>query len=407
MFVLADTLMHCSPPCLQCVDEGVSAMTHVLVGLEMLQRNRNPRHMEFSAHSLQTVCTPPLLFSYCSCGPDGSRRCWDDPWAFPNPSASHYVSIPSNITIAPSIAMFSIGWGLSDNLLIYVTWSFFFLLAENYSLWHSRPFGSFPHLYFSRCLLHPSPFGFFPPPLFLLIFICSCHCFSTLSILCFPCLLLSFLCSSASYSFLYSLPPCLWFLFPLLALTFFSYSTPVCLLSFIYFPFCLFPRQSYIHLFTFVSSSFAFSVFIHTSCVLPSLNVLLYFPLIYLPFPSFLFHPSPPPSPLSPTILLFTSFPTLSLISFPSQHFLLSFPTLNLLMSLRCLPSSFLFPSPPQFFLPSPFSCLLTSSWWPWRQNAAGRMLWLSCRCGASWLPSVTMPRTTAWCCTAARELCS
>ena len=150
--------------------------------------------------------------------------------------------------------------------------------------------------------------------------------------------------------------------FPLARPYFFFLLHP-CVSSFLYLlPLLSFPSLI-LHLFTFVSSSFAFSVFIHTSCVLPSLNVLLSFPLIYLPFLSFLFHPSPPPSPLSPTILLFTSFPTLSLISFPSQHFLLSFPTLNLLMSLRCLPSSFLFPSPPQIFLPSPFSCLLTSSW--------------------------------------------
>ncbi|XP_060943811.1 cilia- and flagella-associated protein 46 [Limanda limanda] len=39
----------------ECVNEGVSAMTRVLVGVEMLQSNRNPGHMEFSAPCLQTL----------------------------------------------------------------------------------------------------------------------------------------------------------------------------------------------------------------------------------------------------------------------------------------------------------------------------------------------------------------
>lgn len=34
-------------------------------------------------------------------------------------------------------------------------------------------------------------------------------------------------------------------------------------------------------------------------------------------------------------------------------------------------------------------------------------MLGWSCRCGASWLPSATMPRTTVWCCAAPTALCS
>ncbi|KAG7512173.1 cilia-and flagella-associated 46 isoform X1 [Solea senegalensis] len=41
----------------ECADEEVLAMTRVLVGVEMLQCNRNPRHMEFSAPSLSTLVT--------------------------------------------------------------------------------------------------------------------------------------------------------------------------------------------------------------------------------------------------------------------------------------------------------------------------------------------------------------
>ncbi|XP_047198342.1 cilia- and flagella-associated protein 46 [Hippoglossus stenolepis] len=47
----------------ECVNEGVSAMTRVLVGVEMLQRNRNPGHMEFSAPCLQTLVS---MASECS-----------------------------------------------------------------------------------------------------------------------------------------------------------------------------------------------------------------------------------------------------------------------------------------------------------------------------------------------------
>ncbi|KAM9847487.1 cilia- and flagella-associated protein 46 [Aulostomus maculatus] len=39
----------------ECQNEEVSAMTRVLVGVEMLQCNRNPRHMEFSVPSLTTL----------------------------------------------------------------------------------------------------------------------------------------------------------------------------------------------------------------------------------------------------------------------------------------------------------------------------------------------------------------
>lgn len=41
---------------MQCKNADVSAMTRVLVGVEMLRCNRNPRHMEFSVPSLSTVC---------------------------------------------------------------------------------------------------------------------------------------------------------------------------------------------------------------------------------------------------------------------------------------------------------------------------------------------------------------
>ncbi len=51
-----------SLPNLQCENEEVSAMTRVLVGVEMLQCNRNPRHMEFSVPSLSTVCTFLFMF---------------------------------------------------------------------------------------------------------------------------------------------------------------------------------------------------------------------------------------------------------------------------------------------------------------------------------------------------------
>lgn len=54
--------MRCSPPCLQCENEEVLAMTRVLVGVEMLQCNRDPRHMEFSVPSLSTVCTSVCVF---------------------------------------------------------------------------------------------------------------------------------------------------------------------------------------------------------------------------------------------------------------------------------------------------------------------------------------------------------
>uniref|UniRef100_A0A3Q1FP01 Cilia and flagella associated protein 46 n=1 Tax=Acanthochromis polyacanthus TaxID=80966 RepID=A0A3Q1FP01_9TELE len=47
----------------QCDSEEVSAMTRVLVGVEMLQCNRNPRHMEFSVPSLSTLVS---MASECS-----------------------------------------------------------------------------------------------------------------------------------------------------------------------------------------------------------------------------------------------------------------------------------------------------------------------------------------------------
>ncbi|XP_040906348.1 cilia- and flagella-associated protein 46 [Toxotes jaculatrix] len=47
----------------ECDNEGESAMTRVLVGVEMLQCNRNPRHMEFSVPSLSTLVS---MASECS-----------------------------------------------------------------------------------------------------------------------------------------------------------------------------------------------------------------------------------------------------------------------------------------------------------------------------------------------------
>ncbi|XP_045926168.1 cilia- and flagella-associated protein 46 isoform X3 [Micropterus dolomieu] len=47
----------------ECENEDVSAMTRVLVGVEMLQCNRNPRHMEFSVPSLSTLVS---MASECS-----------------------------------------------------------------------------------------------------------------------------------------------------------------------------------------------------------------------------------------------------------------------------------------------------------------------------------------------------
>ncbi|XP_074502975.1 cilia- and flagella-associated protein 46 isoform X2 [Sebastes fasciatus] len=47
----------------ECEDEEVSAMTRVLVGVEMLQCNTNPRHMEFSVPSLSTLVS---MASECS-----------------------------------------------------------------------------------------------------------------------------------------------------------------------------------------------------------------------------------------------------------------------------------------------------------------------------------------------------
>ncbi|XP_044070722.1 cilia- and flagella-associated protein 46 isoform X2 [Siniperca chuatsi] len=47
----------------ECENEEVSAMTRVLVGVEMLQCNRNPRHMEFSVPSLSTLVS---MASECS-----------------------------------------------------------------------------------------------------------------------------------------------------------------------------------------------------------------------------------------------------------------------------------------------------------------------------------------------------
>lgn len=42
---------------MQCENEAVKAVLCVLVGVEMHQCNRNPRHMEFSVPSLSEVCT--------------------------------------------------------------------------------------------------------------------------------------------------------------------------------------------------------------------------------------------------------------------------------------------------------------------------------------------------------------
>lgn len=42
---------------MQCENEAVMAVLRVLVGVEMHQCNRNPRHMEFSVLSLSEVCT--------------------------------------------------------------------------------------------------------------------------------------------------------------------------------------------------------------------------------------------------------------------------------------------------------------------------------------------------------------
>lgn len=56
--------MSCFPLCLQSENEDMSVMACVLVGVEMFQCNRNPRHMEFSVPSLSTVCIS--LFSYSS-----------------------------------------------------------------------------------------------------------------------------------------------------------------------------------------------------------------------------------------------------------------------------------------------------------------------------------------------------
>nr|XP_046258124.1 cilia- and flagella-associated protein 46 isoform X1 [Scatophagus argus] len=47
----------------ECENEEVSTMTRVLVGVEMLQCNRNPRHMEFSVPSLSTLVS---MASECS-----------------------------------------------------------------------------------------------------------------------------------------------------------------------------------------------------------------------------------------------------------------------------------------------------------------------------------------------------
>ncbi|XP_026212735.1 cilia- and flagella-associated protein 46 isoform X2 [Anabas testudineus] len=47
----------------ECENEEVSAMTRVLVGVEMLQCNKNPRHMEFSVPSLSTLVS---MASECS-----------------------------------------------------------------------------------------------------------------------------------------------------------------------------------------------------------------------------------------------------------------------------------------------------------------------------------------------------
>lgn len=42
---------------MQCENEDVLAMMRVLVGVEMFQCNRNPKHMEFTVPSLSEVCT--------------------------------------------------------------------------------------------------------------------------------------------------------------------------------------------------------------------------------------------------------------------------------------------------------------------------------------------------------------
>lgn len=77
-------------------NEEVSMMTRVLVGVEMLQCNRNPRHMEFSVPSLSTVCTVLYLcFPTIYCRPDGNNRS-QRPLSFQGLFSSHHVSISSN-----------------------------------------------------------------------------------------------------------------------------------------------------------------------------------------------------------------------------------------------------------------------------------------------------------------------
>lgn len=57
-------------PLMQCTDEDVAAMTCVLVGVEMLQCNKESKHMGFSVPSLSTVCTALI--------PGGQNRCQSD-----------------------------------------------------------------------------------------------------------------------------------------------------------------------------------------------------------------------------------------------------------------------------------------------------------------------------------------
>lgn len=95
MYILSRLQLSMSrfPLCLQSENEDMSAMACVLVGVEMLQCNRNPRHMEFSVPSLSTVRIS--LFSYCSRCPDCNNRCQHDPLSPRSLSASHHLSVVS------------------------------------------------------------------------------------------------------------------------------------------------------------------------------------------------------------------------------------------------------------------------------------------------------------------------
>lgn len=78
---------------MQCDNEELLAMTRVLVGVEMLQCNRNPEHMEFSVPKLSTVCTVLYVcFLTVYCCPDGNKRS-QRPLSFQSLFSSYHVSI--------------------------------------------------------------------------------------------------------------------------------------------------------------------------------------------------------------------------------------------------------------------------------------------------------------------------